>query len=98
MADIAFMELNDRFRLAFDRLQWIIQRRERTTTEERSGWVAESFISSDKTVLLRCLEERGCQVAQLSDEAGARLKSLPETFKEWFEQTGKFITEERNKT
>ena len=47
MADKQFLRLSERWALAYDSLQWIIQRR--GSVDKRSGkcrWNGESFISS----------------------------------------------------
>ncbi len=72
------------WRLAFDRQQWVVQRRTKkarvSPTEggsiADSGWRAP-FVGSEKRVLARVLGEKG---VVLTPEAQARLDALPERF------------------
>jgi hypothetical protein len=43
--------------LAADDLQWILYRRR---SEKRGGWKGVSFVRSTKTILARCMREKGC--------------------------------------
>ena len=77
------LDADSRWRLAFDRQQWIIQRRKgparpanRSGIAE-SGWRGASFIASTKRVLRRVLDEAG---VLLTSEAQARLDVLPKRF------------------
>ena len=74
-----------RWRLAYDRQQWVLQRRagapcrrgSDSAAMRRTGWRAVSFIGSNKRVLARVLGEKG---VALTAEAQARLDALPERF------------------
>ena len=54
--DRQFLRLSDRWALAYDEAQWIIQRR------EGAAWRGVSFVGSNKDILSRCLEEKGMEV------------------------------------
>jgi len=56
MADIPFLQLSDNWRLAYDPLQWVIQKR------EGKQWRSEQFIASTREVLMRCLREMEVEV------------------------------------
>ena len=72
MADKPLFGLNDRFRLAYDQHQWIVQHR-----CGRSTWRAVAFIGSKKTTLWRTFREREIW---LTGEAIARVDDLPDHF------------------
>ena len=74
--DEQFLKLNNRWALAFDPFQWIVQR--------RAGieWRAMSFISTKKRILLDVLDKKGVQPTH---EANDALRYLPENFTEWHE-------------
>ena len=81
MADRQFLRLNDRWALAYDRLQWIIQRR--GSFDKRSGkyrWSGQSFISSNRDILILTLREKGIVPDPGKME---EVLALPYTFKEW---------------
>ena len=87
MADksLFILDAEGRWRLAFDRQQWIVQRRAGepcrrgldSAAMRRTGWRAVSFVGSTKTTLRRVLGEKG---VVLTAEAQARLDALPERF------------------
>ena len=85
MADKPLFNLDaeGRWRLAYDPLQWIVQRRKTLPRPSEVGdsaesrWRAVSFIGSTKRVLHRVLGEKG---VVLTAEAQARLDVLPERF------------------
>ena len=87
MADKALFNLDPeaRWRLAYDSLQWVVQRRVGTPCRRgsdsaamrNSGWRAVSFIAGEKRVLPRVLGEHG---VVLTAEAQARLDAMPEQF------------------
>ena len=84
MADREFLRLSERWALAYDSLQWIIQRR--GSIDKRSGeyrWHGESFISSNRDILILTLKEKGI-VPDLGKME--EVLALPYTFKEWYEQ------------
>ncbi len=72
MADKPLFRLNDRFRLAYDQHQWVVQHR-----SGRSTWRAVAFIGNKKTTLWRTFREREIW---LTDEAIARVDALPDHF------------------
>ena len=77
------LDANGRWRLAYDRQQWVVQRRRRAPRRSEragiadSGWRGVSFVGSTKTTLARVLGEKG---VVLTAEAQARLDALPERF------------------
>ena len=85
MADKPLFNLDaeGRWRLAYDPLQWIVQRRKTLPRPSEVGdsaesrWRAVSFVGSTKRVLHRVLSEKG---VVLTAEAQARLNALPERF------------------
>ncbi|MCZ6861709.1 MAG: hypothetical protein O7I42_15780 [Alphaproteobacteria bacterium] len=85
MADKSLFNLDAeaRWRLSYDRQQWILQRRAgspragKGSAVRDTGWKAVSFIGSEKRVLHRCICEAG---VVLIPEALARLDALPEQF------------------
>ena len=85
MADNRLFDLDaeGRWRLAYDRQQWIIQRRKGpprpsgVVPGRDSGWMAVSFIGGKKATLARLFREKGIV---LTPEAQARLDALPERF------------------
>ncbi len=87
MADkpLFILDTEGRWRLAYDRQQWVLQRRAQKPRVKRleghaiadSGWRGVSFIGSEKRVLRRVLGEKG---VVLTAEAQARLDALPDDF------------------
>ncbi len=87
MADKPLFSLDaeGRWRLAYDRQQWVVQRRTQQPRVKRleghaiadSGWRGVSFVGSEKRVLRRVLAEKG---VILTVEAQARLDALPDQF------------------
>ena len=80
MADKPFMQLNDRWRLAYDSRQWVIQ--------QKAGaefWEGRKFIGSTAESLKRSISSLDIE---LSGEAGEKLARLPATFGEFLEQQG----------
>ena len=81
MADRQFLQLSERWALAHDSLQWIIQRRGGfDKTRGRWNWQAESFISSNRDILVLTLREKGAVIDPGKME---EVLALPYTFKEW---------------
>lgn len=83
MADTQFLRLNEKWALAYDPLQWIIQRR-KSAKGKPGKWCAESFISSNRDILVLALREKGI-VPDLGKME--EVLALPYTFKEWYEQS-----------
>ena len=85
MADLPLFTLDAdaRWRLAYDRQQWIIQRRKgpprlsNVVPGRDSGWKAVSFVGGKKATLHRLFREKG---VVLTPEAQARYDALPEQF------------------
>ncbi len=85
MADTPLFTLDaeGRWRLAYDRNQWVIQRRKGpprpygVVPGRDSGWMAVSFVGGRKATLARLFGEKG---VSLTAEAQARFDALPEHF------------------
>ena len=85
MADkpLFILDAEGRWRLAYDRNQWVIQRRKGpprpygVVPGRDSGWMAVSFVGGKKTTLERLFREKGIS---LTPEAQARFDALPEQF------------------
>ncbi len=79
------LDAEARWRLAYDRQQWVIQRRAGKPLPGRSdssagatsGWKAVSFVGGKKATLDRLYGEKGIV---LTLEAQSRLDALPEQF------------------
>ncbi len=84
MTDKQFLRLSARWALAYDNLQWVIQRR-RGFDKKRGkwNWGALSFISSNRDILVLTLREKGI-VPDLGKME--EVLALPYTFKEWLAQ------------
>ncbi len=88
MADKSLFNLDAKshWRLAYDRQQWIIQRRKgpprpsNVVPGRASGWMAVSFVGSKKTTLHRLFREKDIS---LTAEAQARFDALAERFMEF---------------
>ncbi len=82
MADRQFLRLSERWALAYDNLQWIIQKRE-SAKGKPEQWRGVSFISSNRDILVLTLREKG-----IVPDIGKMEKvlALPYTFKEWIAQ------------
>ena len=85
MADklLFILDAEGRWRLAYDKQQWIVQRRVGSPRPGKgaavrdTGWRGISFIGGEKRTLYRCICETGIS---LTPEALARLDALPEQF------------------
>ena len=77
------LDIEGRWRLAYDSNQWVIQRRKASARPSNrsgiaeSGWRGVSFVGSEKRILYGCLREVGMV---LTAEAQAQLDALPEQF------------------
>ncbi len=82
MADRQFLKLNDRWALAYDSLQWIIQYRT-SKKGKPEKWGGVSFISSDRDILVLTLREK-----DIVPDPGKmeEVLALPYTFKVWIAQ------------
>ncbi len=85
MADKSLFTLDTegRWRLAYDRQQWIIQRRKgpprpsNVVPGRASGWMAVSYVGGKKATLDRLFREKGIV---LTAEAQTRFDALPDQF------------------
>jgi hypothetical protein len=78
--DVPLHRINERWALAADQLQWVLQHRQ--GVDKRSGkevWSGVLFVSSTKAILARCMREKGVP----AEDAEPVLAGLPETFQEW---------------
>ncbi len=80
------LDADGRWRLAYDKNQWVLQRRvgspDRNTSGIReSGWRAVSFVGGKKATLVRLFREKGII---LTAEAQASFDALPERFLDWY--------------
>ncbi len=86
------LDAEARWRLAYDKQQWVLQRAKKRRTPRRQrppssalewapssvvDWRGIPFIGSEKRVLRRCIREAG---VVLTPEAQARLDALPDQF------------------
>ncbi len=100
MADKPLFSLDakGRWRLAYDRQQWVLQRRAQKPRVKRleghaiadSGWRGVSFIGSETRVLRRVLGEKS---VILTAEAQARLDALPERFTDFIAAPERFFAQ-----
>ena len=84
MADRQFLRLSERWALAYDSLQWIIQRRGSfDKKQDTRRWEPLAFISSSRDILILTLREKG---AVVDPEKMEEVLALPYTFQEWIGQ------------
>ncbi len=91
MADKPLFNLDaeGRWRLAYDRQQWVIQHRTKKARVSHteggsirdSGWRGVSFVGGKKATLVRLFREKGIV---LTAEAQASFDALPERFLDWY--------------
>jgi hypothetical protein len=67
-------QLNAKWRVVDDPLQWILQRRKGNPRKKNSGWQDRSFCTT-REGLLRCVRENCCEV---DDKGLTKLQVLPE--------------------
>ncbi len=92
------LDAEGRWRLAYDRQQWVVQRRtgkpcrrgSDSAAMRRTGWKGVSFIGGTKATLARVLGEKG---VVLTPEAQARLDALPERFLDFFAAPASFAAQ-----
>ncbi len=74
------LDADGHHRLAYDDLQWIVQRKwtDRKTGEAKYRGI--SFVATEKRILLEVIGEKG---VLLSAEARERIAAMPSTFKAW---------------
>ena len=81
MADTQFLRLSKKWALAYDKAQWIVQRRK--APGKKGGecrWAAVSFVASNKDILWCVLREKG---AEIDPAAREYIDAMPHTFREW---------------
>jgi hypothetical protein len=72
-------QLNKRWRVVDDPLQWILQRRQGNPRKKNSGWRDRSFCRT-RDALLRCVREH---CGETDGNSLAKLKSLPDWHSDW---------------
>ncbi len=100
MADRPLFNLDTegRWRLAYDRQQWILQRRagkphpgrSDSSAGATSGWKAVSFVGGKKATLVRLYREKGIF---LTAEAQARFDALPGQFLDFIATPERFAAQ-----
>ena len=93
------LDAEARWRLAYDPLQWVIQRRTQKPRTRRieghaiadSGWRGTDYVGLDKSVLPRCIQERGIV---LTPEAQAHLGALPYRFDDFIAELADHVVSE----
>lgn len=79
MTDTPFLQLSERWRLAYDRHQWIVQKRGSFDPKRDCyRWEGVSFIAERRAGLVRSLLDKGAAV-----DDWRTVLMLPDTFKEW---------------
>ncbi len=81
MADTQFLRLSEKWALAYDNAQWIVQRRK--APSKKGGeyrWAAVSFVASNKDILWRVLREKG---AEIDPAAREYIDAMPHRFLDW---------------
>lgn len=82
MADTQFTRINDKFALAYDRLQWVLQRHSLRKGED--DWKAIAFVRSNKFHLFSVMIREGVP----KDDALDICENLPKTFTEFLALEG----------
>ncbi len=77
--DNQFLRLNEYWMLAYDDNQWVVQRG--WPYKGAIKWQAVSFVAGKKSLLQRVLDEKQIRLTKDAEKA---LKSMPDTFKEWY--------------
>lgn len=67
--------LSGNWALGGDNLQWILYKKR---SHKRGGWKGVSFVNSERDILERCMQEKGCP----EQDRAVLLAGLPPTFKE----------------
>ncbi len=81
MVDTQFLRLSEKWALAYDKNQWIVQRRK--APSKKGGacrWSGVSFVGSNKDILWRVLREK---LAEIGPAAREYIDAMPDTFREW---------------
>ena len=79
MADKFVTNVTDKFRIAADDRQWIIQRRNGTNKDGSERWDALTFVGSTRNHLAYRLMGHGCPREAITHA----LTTFPGTFAEW---------------
>lgn len=79
MADTPILSLNDRWRLAYDPLQWVVQRRDGKGDGKSSGWRGITYPGHVSTIWRTVGEKR----ISVTATASATLTAWPEKHGEW---------------
>ncbi len=98
MADRPLFNLDakSRWRLAYDKQQWVLQRRTgsprpgKGSAVRDTGWKGVSFIGSEKRILHRCIREHS---VVLTAEAQGRLDALPGQFLDFVAAPDRFAAQ-----
>jgi hypothetical protein len=81
MVDKQFLHLNENWALAYDRLQWILQRRGSYDTRRRlHNWQPVAYVATRRDILMRIIRENGVEP---NADAKITLENLPDTFGAW---------------
>jgi hypothetical protein len=72
-------QLNERWRVVDDPLQWILQRKKGNPRKKNSGWRDRSFCRT-RDALLRCVDG---YCGEIDDNSLAKLRSLPDWHPDW---------------
>ena len=74
--------LTDSWALGWNHLQWMLLRARKRHAQ--TTWQAVSYIADQRSILRRCMAERGCT----PDTAGEQfLATLPDTFQDFIKET-----------
>jgi hypothetical protein len=73
------VQLNDRWRVIDDPLQWILQVRKGRRTQKAVGWRGRSYCTQ-RTTLLRCISE---YCGEVGPDALAIIAALPDRHVDW---------------
>ena len=83
MADRALflLDASGHHQLAYDRYQWIVQRRVKSRRrEEGYEWRGISFVGLKRDTLISVLRDKG---VELTPSAEAKIRSFPKLFEVW---------------
>jgi len=90
------LDTEGRWRLAYDRQQWVLQRRVGSPRPGKgaavrdTGWRGVSFVGGKKATLHRLFREKG---VSLTAEAQSRLDALPEQFMDFIAAPERFAVQ-----
>ncbi len=81
VADRLFLRLSEKWALAYDKNQWIVQRRKAPRKKGgASRWEGVAFIAESKDIFSRVFEEKGIDLTPVAREY---IDAMPDTFREW---------------